>query len=64
MLINLLKRFDKTFSQIYIVNQEEEPLYNFLQKMIPKGLTITHKLSDLPSFEELGKDKKKQKGRW
>lgn len=61
MLINLLKRFDNTFIHIYICNQEEETLYDFLKKMIPKGLTITHKISDLPSFEELGKDKQKQK---
>jgi len=61
MLMNLLSRFDNTFSHIYIVNQEHEPLYDLLQKKIKKGLTITTKFSDLPSFEEFGKDKDTQK---
>lgn len=61
MLVNLLNRWDNTFSEIYIVNQEEEPLYDFLKKKIPKGLTITHKMSDLPTFDELGKSAKTQK---
>jgi len=61
MLVNLLQRWDNTFSDIYIINQAEEPLYDFLLKKIPKGLTITHKMSDLPTFEELGKSKKTQK---
>jgi len=60
-LINLLKRFDNTFKHIYIVNQEEEPLYDLIKKILKDGVTITHKMSDLPSFEELGKDKKHQK---
>jgi hypothetical protein len=58
---NLLKRFSNTFEHIYIVNQESEPLYDFLLEKIPDGLTITHKISDLPSMEELGKDKEHQK---
>lgn len=61
MLLNLLQRFDGTFSHIYIVNQEHEPLYDLLQKKIPKGLTVTTKMSDLPTFEEFGKDKENQK---
>ena len=60
LLMNMLKRFDNTFKHIYIVNQESEPLYDFLQKTIPKGLTITHKLSDLPDFKKLGENKKDQ----
>jgi hypothetical protein len=61
MLLNLIRRMDNTFSHIYIVNQEEEPLYALLQKTITKGLTITTKFSDLPSIEEFGKDKDNQK---
>jgi threonine dehydratase len=60
MVMNLLRRFDNTFKHIYIVNQESEPLYDFLQKNIPKGLTITHKLSDCPDFKQLGEQKKDQ----
>lgn len=61
MLMNLINRFDNTFSHIYIVNQEHEPLYDLLQKKIKKGLTITTKISDLPTFEEFGKNKDEQK---
>ena len=60
-LVNLIRRFDNTFSHIYICNQQDETLYMFLQKMLKGGLTITHKISDLPSLEELGKDKSAQK---
>lgn len=61
MLVNLLNRWDNTFTEIYILNEAEEPLYDFLKKKIPKGLTITHKLSDLPDLNELEKTKNKQK---
>lgn len=59
-LVNLMQRFDQTFSSMYVLNQEIEPLYEMLQKKI-KGITITTKVSELPTFEELGKDKSKQK---
>jgi len=60
-LMNLLQRFDNTFEHIYIVNQEHEPLYDLLQQKVKKGLTVTTKFSDLPTFEQFGKDKEHQK---
>ena len=61
MLLNLLKRMDNTFSHIYIVNQEQEPLYDLLQKKIKKGLTITTRINDLPTMSEFAKTKNEQK---
>jgi hypothetical protein len=61
MVLNLIKRFDNTFHHIYYVCQEQEPLLEFLQKKIKKGLTIVYKISDLPTLEEFGKTKTQQK---
>jgi hypothetical protein len=60
-LINLLQRFDNTFSKIYVCNQEVEALYSLLEKVYKDGILVTQKMSDLPTFEQLGKDKTHQK---
>jgi hypothetical protein len=58
--MNILKRFDETFSHIYVCNQEVEPLYEFLQIKLKDKITIVQKLSDLPDLKTIGKDKKTQ----
>jgi hypothetical protein len=60
-LLNILKRFDNTFSHIYICNQEQEPLYEFLKIKLKDKITIVQKLSDLPDLKTLGQSKTEQK---
>ena len=61
-LCNLMSRFNDTFTNVYILNSgEEEPLYEMMKKKIKKGLSIVSKVSDMPSLEELGKEKDEQK---
>ena len=59
--LNLIQRMDKTFSHIYILTVESEPLYELLQKKIKKGLTICYKLADMPSLNDLAKNKAESK---
>src|SRR4051812_11075889 len=61
LFMNLLQRFNKTFSPIYVAHQENEPLYQLLEKKCEGQVTLVHKLSDLPTYEDPGKDKKEQK---
>ena len=61
LLLNIIQRSDNTYSHIYIVNQQHEEIYDYLQKKIPKGLTIVQSLNDLPSFTDLERDKKQTK---
>lgn len=57
LLLNIIQKSDRTYSHIYILNQMHEEIYDFLQKKIPKGLTVTQKISEMPDFNELEKDK-------
>lgn len=57
LLLNIIQRSDNTYSHIYIVNQQREEIYEYLEKKVKKGLTIVQSLNDLPSFADLEKDK-------
>lgn len=57
LLLNIIQKSDRTYSHIYILNQMHEEIYDYLQKKIPKGLTITQKISEMPDFDLLEKDK-------
>lgn len=61
LLLNIIRKSDRTYSHIYILNQMHEEIYDFLQKKMKKGLTVTQKISDMPDFDELEKDKKHPK---
>lgn len=57
LLLNIIRKSDRTYSHIYILNQMSEEIYEFLQKKMKKGLTVTQKISEMPDFDELEKDK-------
>lgn len=57
LLLNIIRKSDRTYSHIYILNQMHEEIYDFLQKNMKKGLTVTQKISDMPDFDELEKTK-------
>lgn len=61
LLLNIIQRSDNTYSHIYIVNQQREEIYDYLEKKIKKGLTIVQSLNDLPSLSDLEKDKSNPK---
>jgi hypothetical protein len=61
LLLNIIRKSDNTYSHIYILNQMHEEIYDYLQKKIPNGLTVTQKIGDMPDFDELEKSKDKPK---
>ena len=61
-LLNIMRRFDNTFTQIYIANSGcEEPLYQLCKKKLKDGCIIVNSLSKLPSLESLEETKDQQK---
>ena len=60
IIVKLLSKFSDTFSEIYVLHQNEEPIYDLLKQTIKK-VTVVSKSSDLPSHEDLAKSTDSQK---
>lgn len=54
LILNLMAQMSNTFTKIVIVSKEEEPLYNYLQEKIKKGLEI-HYQGSIPELNKMSK---------
>ena len=56
-LMNLIQRFNGTFDMIYLLTEQEEPLYTWLQDKLGDKMKTCYKITDMPTLDDLKQDK-------